>query len=577
MRSHAARLLHHEGAPALVTAGHLMRIDEAIPWARRVLCEAADQALADGNHEAAIGYLQRAHRECAGGPERIDTAARLVELVWRGNPAAAKSYLPDLVAAAERGELSARQSVPVIRCLLWNGQTEQATRLLGRLGADSSGHVGEDAASYTEQLRLWLPLAYPGIAPVPHLEAAAALDARPRGPEPRAAAALAAVLRGVGEQAAVPEAELVLREALAGAASPASSLAALMVLVYTDNLDKASVWCDALLASGGETYGLVWNAMLTLARAEIFYRCGNLTDAMWQAQAALALMPRESWAAAIVFPLSLLIRTATAMGNLTEAENYLHFPVPSAAFATLGGAVYLDARGEYHLARGNHNTALQDFLTAGHLMKLWKIDCPSAVPWRAHTARAYLHKGLVSQARKLLTEQMSLLPSGYPRTRGLVYRVLAATLRPDERPPLLLKAANILDRCGDSLNLAYTLADLGRAYGSLGEFTQARCQADKARTLAGRCATAPLPEQPLVGEKPAGAPDLGETTAPMRQLSSAEWRVAELAARGSTNEQIARKLFITVSTVEQHLTRTYRKLGIRRRTQLSSYLSELVP
>ncbi|MDX2681401.1 response regulator transcription factor [Streptomyces sp. NY05-11A] len=46
---------------------------------------------------------------------------------------------------------------------------------------------------------------------------------------------------------------------------------------------------------------------------------------------------------------------------------------------------------------------------------------------------------------------------------------------------------------------------------------------------------------------------------------------------GATNEQIARKLFITVSTVERHLTRAYRKLGIRRRTQLPSCLSELVP
>ncbi len=51
-------------------------------------------------------------------------------------------------------------------------------------------------------------------------------------------------------------------------------------------------------------------------------------------------------------------------------------------------------------------------------------------------------------------------------------------------------------------------------------------------------------------------------------LSDAERRVAELAAHGLSNREIARKLYITVSTVEQHLTRVYRKLGVRRRVDL---------
>ncbi|MDQ0585337.1 AAA family ATPase [Streptomyces rishiriensis] len=571
MRSQAARLLHHKGAPALVTAEHLMRIGEPVSWARQVLCEAADQALAGGDPEAAVGYLERAHRECAEGRERIDIAARLTEVMWRYDPAAVKSHLPELVAAAEQGGLSVRQSLHLVRCLLWNGQVEQATRVVTRLGDDPHVPDGEEAVPYAGQLRLWLPLTYPGLVSAPATEDVAAQDADPSASGHRAAAALGAVLRGADGTEAVPAAELVLREALAGAASPASSLASLMVLIYSDHLDKASVWCDALLASMGETYGLVWNAMFTAARAEIHYRLGDLANAKRQAQAALALMPHESWGTAVVVPLSILVLTATAMGDPGEAETYLDIPVPRAAFGTLGGVVYLDARGRLHLARGRHDAALQDFLAAGHLMKIWEMDCPSAVSWRAHAARAYFHKGLSAPAGELLTEQMSLLPAGHLRTRGLTYRALAATLRPDERPPVLLKAANLLDRCGDSLNLAYTLADLGHAYELLGDSVQARRHAHQARTLAGRCAAA-LPPQPssAAANEGAGPEPLGESGQPAGRLSSAEWRVAELAARGSTNEQIARKLFITVSTVEQHLTRAYRKLGIRRRTQLPS-------
>ena len=48
------------------------------------------------------------------------------------------------------------------------------------------------------------------------------------------------------------------------------------------------------------------------------------------------------------------------------------------------------------------------------------------------------------------------------------------------------------------------------------------------------------------------------------QLSEAEQRVALLAAQGLTNRQIAARLFVTVSTVEQHLTKVYRKLRVHR-------------
>ncbi|MFJ9567954.1 helix-turn-helix transcriptional regulator [Streptomyces fuscichromogenes] len=51
-------------------------------------------------------------------------------------------------------------------------------------------------------------------------------------------------------------------------------------------------------------------------------------------------------------------------------------------------------------------------------------------------------------------------------------------------------------------------------------------------------------------------------------LSVSEERVAVFAARGYTNREIAARLFVGVSTVEQHLARVYRKLGISRRRDL---------
>ncbi|WIM94440.1 LuxR C-terminal-related transcriptional regulator [Actinoplanes oblitus] len=84
-----------------------------------------------------------------------------------------------------------------------------------------------------------------------------------------------------------------------------------------------------------------------------------------------------------------------------------------------------------------------------------------------------------------------------------------------------------------------------------------------------RRARAPFPAggQPAAGLTRAGrAAEAG--TADAGRLTGAEQRVAALAAAGNTNRQIAERLSITVSTVEQHLTKVYRKLNVRSRSGL---------
>lgn len=55
-------------------------------------------------------------------------------------------------------------------------------------------------------------------------------------------------------------------------------------------------------------------------------------------------------------------------------------------------------------------------------------------------------------------------------------------------------------------------------------------------------------------------------------LTGTESRISVLvAAAGRSNREIAGELFLSVSTVEAHLTRIYRKLGLRRRTELTAW------
>jgi DNA-binding CsgD family transcriptional regulator len=65
----------------------------------------------------------------------------------------------------------------------------------------------------------------------------------------------------------------------------------------------------------------------------------------------------------------------------------------------------------------------------------------------------------------------------------------------------------------------------------------------------------------------------GRRTAEASALTAPEQRIAALAAGGSTNREIAAACFVSVKTVEASLSRVYRKLGVRSRTELVKTLA----
>lgn len=90
--------------------------------------------------------------------------------------------------------------------------------------------------------------------------------------------------------------------------------------------------------------------------------------------------------------------------------------------------------------------------------------------------------------------------------------------------------------------------------------------------LAHTCGATPLVDRARDELRAAGARPRRYRSTGVAALTASERRVAEMAAGGMTNRDIAQGLFVTLRTVEVHLTHSYAKLGITARTELAEAL-----
>ncbi len=236
-------------------------------------------------------------------------------------------------------------------------------------------------------------------------------------------------------------------------------------------------------------------------------------------------------------------------------------------------ALHLRSLGFTELLAGNADAA------AAHLLRALTISSeevgigePAILRLHGDAVAALVTLGRFDEAQRL-TEQLdaAVLANGLPwasamagRCRGLLHAAagdVPAALQSLER------ALVEHERLPMPFEEARTRLLLGSVLRRSGRRTDARRELDAARAVFLRVGS-PIQEEQADLE----LASLGGRRAE-GELTPVEERIAALVSAGQTNREVAATLFMSVRTVESHLGRIYRKLGLRSRTELARRLS----
>ncbi|WP_078616439.1 helix-turn-helix transcriptional regulator [Streptomyces albus] len=578
----AARVLFEDGVPVEHVARHLRAAGRiGRPWDPPLVLEVAHRALEEGRTEAA-GTLLRLARTAAGTEEdRARAEILLLRSEWLADPPLVASLVPSLTAAARNNVLPAADIAFLVRALTVHGFPDRAEELLPALRTADRKPQEEAEVLLAEALHgVWQGVPPHRVPPGPHRPPARDDTSRrlltgPYAWLPTVLHRIPRLLHAGDRQGVVFAAEQLLEGIRVKSSGVEPFLFACWALEAVNALPQARKRCLELAGEFDGRPSPVWTSLLAAVQARIAFASGDLDGAHRRLGQALAHKSWQEWGAKAGALAGLLVEVLTERGRHEEAADVLDRPVPPAAFRGLNGVRYVRARGRHHLAAGRLHAAVADFENCRDTLAVLDTDLPAVVPWRCDLAEAYLRMGDTAGARHLLEEQLGELPAEETAAEGVALRLLAAAGPAERRIPGLKLSAEKLERAGSRLQLAYTLAELASAYREAARLSLARTTIKRAQRLAQQCDAGRLGQLLALHGSPVAPHDdvpLADHTE-LAKLSSAERRVALLAIRGHTNREISTRLFITPSTVEQHLTRIYRKLRVRHREDLEDRFS----
>jgi DNA-binding CsgD family transcriptional regulator len=579
----AARLIVGEETDPTLVAGHLLLSEPAAnPWVVEQLERAARQALSLGAPEIAVNYLRRALAE-------PPLAARRPELLLNLGAAGVRSTgdpesLDCLKQAFEQSKdprLRAEAAGELAWALLLVGQTSEGVL------TDAIAALPEEEREWG--LRLEAELFISGNVSLAVRRLVTARPPRfqaqveePLSPADRVALTNLALEMALGRgsaAAAVELAEKALGEGRLLAEETSDSLffyGAANALLYAGRLEEAHQAYGSALADARRRGSLRAFAMASCWRAAVNYRRGEIHAAEADARAYLDEQAQLRIQLGLPVALAFLVEVLIERGELADASSLVdeHAAALGAFSDTVLFAFFLHARGRLRQAQGRFHETIEDLHCCGRMLDAWGVRNPTIATWRASAAEAQLALAERDEARRLVGEELDRARAfGAPGPIGIALRASGLVEGGDTGLELLSEAVAVLERSPARLEYARALIDLGAALRRAGHRSEAQPTLRNGLDLARRCGAIALTERAHEELLAAGARPRRLAISGLESLTPCERRVAQLAAEGMTNRDIAQGLFVTVKTVEMHLSHTYRKLDIQSRAQLERTLA----
>ena len=588
----AARLLAAESADLDVVCAHLLVCEPAgSTEVVERLRAAAARAVGRGAPESAAAYLRRAMSETAD----VSLRARLAQELGRtekvlGDPAAA-GHLRDALRLASDPVARAAVVPDLAELLILGGQWEAGTAVIREALAELADRgmpSGEPSRAAVPRLQSWwagLSAYDPSL--VGELDhRLGELRSAARGPDVASrmlAGLLAGVLTWRGERAAgvltLLDHALHRGQLLAWVDSdPLMAAQALFGPIMLEQLGRAEELAGQLLAqsrSRGSVVGLVIAACM---RCAVSARRGELVDAETDVRTVAEMAADYGMAFAVP---SALWYGADALIERPELADVAALADASALppdFArTASGALLREVRGRLALAAGDLSTARAELRAAAGIYEALHLLNPSASCWRSALALAVAAEDMAEARRLAGSELEDAREAGLLRPAGIALRTRGMLEGGERGLRDLREAAELAKAAGARLEHARGLVELGAALRRGNQRTAAREPLRTGLDLAYRCGATRLAQRARAELLAAGARPRRIALTGLEALTVSERRVAELAATGMSNPEIAQALFVTLNTVEGHLRHAYQKLSINSRGQLPAALLSAAP
>ncbi|MEW1792999.1 MULTISPECIES: helix-turn-helix transcriptional regulator [Streptomyces] len=559
----AARCLHATGSELPTVAAHLCRTEPGgDPWTVRTLRAAALDAVRRSEPQEAARYLRRALADPAaeddpwilgqlGAAElrarQPSAVEHLKEALHRTRDSLARERLRLELALALAASARHEDALTLLRLSDASGTSETARRVAAVLGRVAPGHR------------------VPGRSGPFVVRAHAAVEALARGfPRSRvlrlATGALAQGDPGGGRE----DAELN------------GTMLTAWVLAQCDAAEPAEVALrDAVRGARDAGQVLTAEAAESLL-AQVLLDTGRLGEAEGTVRRLLNRQEKGSLMTACV-PLSaaVLVHCLVERGRTREAEEALRHhgldgPVPASALFVplrLARARLLIRQDQFEAGLRELSECRDRARKEGWRYPSADIDClPDAVRALAVTTGP-------RAAGKLAADTVEGAKTfGAARPLAVALGAQGEIVGGEAGVAMLERADCLLAPTPYLLEHARVLVALGATLRRIGRRAVARERLTAGMELAHRIGAHAL-ESTAGSELRLAGVRLARASQDRASLTPAEERVVYKAAAGLSNREISQALFVTVKTVEWHLSQAYAKLGIAKRAELSRVLS----